>query len=351
MPLSSGKRAFIAVAAVLLAAVIATGFYVYRTQRPLAGASSGAAPDILNLLPPDAPALAYIDVAALRKLQGTQIAALLGLTDVAPEEDRDYQDFVRGTGFDYTRDLDRAAIALWPVAAPAPAGQLGENRVVAIADGRFDQAKIEAYALRTGKLVTRGAQSIYEVPGQPPASFEFLSSTRIALSSGAGAENLLPAANSAGTRARDPATQSRIHRVAGAPIFAVARTDNLPPSAYDALKGSPQFATLARSIQGLTLAGQPDGTLIHLTLDAECDSMKSAAEIAILVDSMRMFGSMALSDPKTRRQMTPGELALAQAVIGKAEVSHQDQWVRLKLDITPEMLGASGANSADPPQK
>ena len=60
------------------------------------------------------------------------------------------------------------------------------------------------------------------------------------------------------TRTRDPAMQSRIHRVAGAPMFAVARTDRLPPSIYAPLHNSPQLEQIARSVQAITLAGQLD---------------------------------------------------------------------------------------------
>ena len=35
--------------------------------------------------------------------------------------------------------------------------------------------------------------------------------------------------------------RARINRVAGAPIFAVARTDNLPPQFYESLRSSRQF--------------------------------------------------------------------------------------------------------------
>ena len=98
--------------------------------------------------------------------------------------------------------------------------------------------------------------------------------------------------------------QGRIKRVAGAPIFAVARTDRLPASFYAGFKNSPQLEQLARSIRGLTLAGQPSGNDVNVALDAECDSMTNAIKISTLIDTFRMVGSMALHDPKMRGQMT-----------------------------------------------
>ena len=327
------KRLLIALLAVI--AVIAGALYLYRARRAASPATAALAPNILSLLPPRAPAIAYIDASALRRLQDSPLAAILGLTQAGPQPDRDYQDFVHATGFDYTRDLDKAAIAFWP--AISPSGDISENRVIAIADGRFDESKIKAYALRAGHVITHNAHSIYEVPGNPPVSFEFVSSTRIALASGPDSESFLPASTPSPL---DPAMQARINRVAGASVFAVARTDNLPPQFYESLRSSPQFQNLAHSVQSLALAGRPDGDLIHLTLEAECNSMQNAMEWVTLLDSLRIFGPVALADPKTRSQMTPSQISLLETLINKTTIAHQDRAVRLSLDLTPAMLGA-----------
>jgi hypothetical protein len=346
MPLSSTKRALLAIAVIIGLGAVGLGVHLYRQHRPLPGSSAGAAPDLLGQLPADAPAVGYIDVAALRGLQNSPLAAVLGLTAPGPQADREYAEFVRQTGFDYTRDLDRAAVAAWPQSLLTPVGGMGENRVLAIADGRFNEQKINAYALRTGRLVARGAQPVYEVPGNPPLSFACLSPTRIVLASGKNASDLLIVS---GATARDPGMQARIARVAGAPIFAVARTDQFPRSFYSNFANSPQLERLARSVRSLTLAGQPDGEKITIALDAECDSMTNALQLATLLDILRMGSSMALSDPKTRRQMNREQAAFLRAVVSQVKVAHQDKWVRLTLDLTPEMLGASHSSSADPP--
>ena len=335
--MSSAKRALVVVAAVVCVAAVGAAVRIYRWHRPLAGPSAGSAPSILNQLPPDAPAFAYIDVAALRRLHDSPLAAMLGVAGANPQQDRDYRDFVRDTGFDYTRDLDRAAIAFWPSGAPTTSRGAAENRTLAIADGRFDQSKITAYALRTGRAITAGQRPVYFVPGNPDITFKFVSATRIALASGP--ENVLSAETE--PKPRDPAMQERISRVAGAPIFAVARADNMPPGFYDGLRSAPQFENVARSIQGLTLAGQPDGGVIHVTLDAECDSMTNAIELATVVESLRLLGSMALADPKARAQMNKEQLAFLNALLNQAKVTHQDRIVRLVLDVTPAMLGES----------
>ena len=345
MPLSSTKRALVAVAVIVAIGSAGLGVYLYRQHRPLPGASAGSAPDLLGQLPADAPIISYIDVAALRGLQNSPLAAVLGLTSAGPQADREYAEFVGETGFDYTRDLDRAAIAAWPQGLLAP-DSMSENRILVVADGRFNEQKIKMYALRTGRVVAHGARPVYEVPGKPPLSFEFLSPTRIVLASGKDATDLLTVT---GTAARDPGTQSRIARVAGAPIFAVARTDQLPASFYSNFGNSTQLERLARSVRGLTLAGQPDGDKIKLALDAECDSITNALQLAALLDILRMASSMTLSDPKTRQQMSRDQAAFLRAVANQMKVAHQDKWVRLTLDVTPEMLGARPPSASDPP--
>jgi hypothetical protein len=345
MPLSSTQRALIAIAVVVGLGALCFGVYLHRQHRALPGVSAGATPDLLGQLPTDAPAIGYLNVAALRGLQKSPLAAVLGLTSPGPEADRKYAEFVRGTGFDYTRDLDSVAVAAWPQSIAAAARGIGENRLLAIADGRFDEHRIKVYALRTGKEVARGSLSVYEVPGNPPISLAFLSPTRIVLASGKNASELL---TEAGATIQDAGTQERIARVAGAPIFAVARTDQLPAGFHSNFGNSPQLERLARSVRALMLAGQPDGDKIKIALDAECDSMTNALQLATLLDILRMASSMTLSDPKTRRQMNQEQAAFLSAVVKQVKVSHQDKWVRLTLDLTPQMLGASSVSTTDP---
>jgi hypothetical protein len=338
MPLTSKKRALIALAALVCAATAAAGVYLYRQKQPLPPANAGRAPDIFSELPAGAPVIAYVDVADLRALQSAPLASVLGLAAPGPAADRDYRNFVRDTGFDYVRDLDKVAAAFWPANFLQVSGGMGDNRVVAVGSGRFDQRKIEAYALRTGKVVILGARPVYVVPGDPPVAFEFISRTRIRITSGSDPLSLLTASRGPSP---DAAMQSRIARVAGAPIFAVARTDQLPNSFYANFRNSPQLEQFARSIHGLTLAGQPDGDEIKTALDAQCDSMKNAFEIAALLDTFRMVGTMALADPKTRRQMTRQQDEFLTALLSQAKITHQDNWVRLTFDITPAMLSAA----------
>jgi hypothetical protein len=357
MSISSTNRAVIALLVLLVLILAAVGGFYYWQHRPLPPmvsavpgvAMSGPEPGILSELPSDAPVIAYVDVAALRKLQNSPLAAVLGLTSPGPQADREYADFVRETGFDYERDLDHAGIALWPAGFGTPANVLGEDRVIAIADGRFDQQKIRAYALRSGKVAAADKNEVLEVPGNPPVSLEFLSATRIALASGKNATTLLADIRPDGSGTRDAALQSRIERVAGAPIFAVARTSNLPSSFYANFRNAPQLDQLIRSIQALTLAGQPDGDNLKVALDAESDSMKNAMQISFLLETGRMAGAMALSTPDARRQMTRQQIAFLSSLLGDAKITHRDKLIRLSFTITREMLAASPAKPVPTP--
>lgn len=349
MALSSTKRALIAVAVLVCVAAVGAAFYIYRSSRPLPAVSSGPAPGIFDQLPSGAPVVAYIDVASLRKLQNSPFSDLLGLTGTVNSGkskqpvDRDYAQFLRGTGFDYTRDLDQAAIAVWPTDLSPAGNDAGANPSLAIADGRFDQRKIITYALRVGgRPENVGGRERYIVPGKPTVAFQFLSPTRIVIASGKHPEELLNLPNTSAATT-DPATQARVQRVAGAPIFGVVRTSQLPADFYANFKNSPQLESVIRNIQSLSVSGRPEGDQIQVTADAECTSMTNAIEFSTLLDTFRVLGEMSLSDPKVRRQMqmTREQAEFTEALVQQAKISHQDRWVRVAIDITPAMLGAS----------
>ena len=360
VPLSSTKRALLSLAALIaIAAAGAAALYIRSLNRPFPAKGAGPAqsilsqqpqaapqpPGILDELPPDAPAVAYIDVAELRKLRGTPLAAILGLTGSGPQSDSDYREFVRNTGFDYARDLDRLAVAIWPASLErtAPGEILGDNKVLAIADGRFDERRIKAYALKSRGIVKkRGTEEVYEVPGKPPVSFEFLSPSRIAIASGKDLK-YMATPHLAG---RDPVVQAGIGRIASAPLFAVARTDRLPSAFYANFKNSPQLERLARSVQFVTLAVQPQSDALAMKVDGETSSMKDALEIAALLEISRVGASMALADPRTTRQLTPEQAAFVGSLVKQVKIAHREQWVGLSLDVTPAMLAAIPKSSA-----
>src|SRR5260370_29435456 len=95
----------------------------------------------------------------------------------------------------------------------------------AVAEGRFDRNKVEAYAARSGVRENRGGREIFSVPLGDPGhriSFVFLSKNKIALTDAADiASFLAPVADSADMRN----WRERFARLAGSPVFAVFLPD------------------------------------------------------------------------------------------------------------------------------
>src|ERR1700719_1222218 len=142
------KRRWIWSAAILLLAI--GGVYPYlRWSR----AGEGTRSALLEAMPADASAVFFVELAELRP---TQFAAELFKWAPRPAADAEYARFVRDTGFDYERDLDRAALAVIKKGA--------NTAFFAIADGRFDRKKIAAYLLPWGTREMRGTRELFSVP-------------------------------------------------------------------------------------------------------------------------------------------------------------------------------------------
>src|SRR5271165_2968945 len=114
-----------------------------------------AAPDAARLLP-DSDAVFYINLEPIRVL-----------TDLGkkPAKDRDpqYEEFVRQTGFEFERDLDKAAFAIhYGVAAK---GKPAETRYSEIFQGHFDSARVGDYLRKLASSVERYRDfDIYIIP-------------------------------------------------------------------------------------------------------------------------------------------------------------------------------------------
>jgi len=162
----------------------------------------------------------------------------------------------------YERDLDRLAISIFREAS--------SSRVVAIADGRFDRKKIEAYGAKFGALKSSSGKTIYAVPVGGPsrtAFFSFLRNDRVAWSNNA--------SYFAEPRAAVSSADWREHflRLAGTPVFAVLHEDSdaLGDFAQHAPGGlrSPQLASLLSQLQWISIGGKPEGNLLRVVIDGE----------------------------------------------------------------------------------
>src|SRR5229473_2877671 len=143
------KRGWIALAAGLLSLSAAT-FYAYWRY---SAHSSTARGDLLEMLPADAGAVLFADLAELRT---TPLVAQLYTWAPQPEPDEDYAQFLRETGFHYERDLDHLAIAFEKTGK--------DSTLFAVADGEFDRQKISALAIKSGTVERRGGREIFAIP-------------------------------------------------------------------------------------------------------------------------------------------------------------------------------------------
>jgi len=121
------KRTWIALAAIIvvLGAAVFFGYQKWGLQ------NGSAREEALALVPTDAIAILFADFDELR-----QVPFIAKLYEWAPkpQADADYAQFLKETGFDFERDLERITIAV------EKHGQ--DSTLFAILDGKFDRQKI-----------------------------------------------------------------------------------------------------------------------------------------------------------------------------------------------------------------
>ena len=292
--------------------------------RARSASKAGSLPELLEMAPPDSTFIGYADVSALREDPLVRRAAALAQPAA---EDRDYAEFVRATGFDYQRDLDRVVFA-----ARAGAASGG---TMAVAEGRFDQKKIEEYALRSGKLDHQNGRDVYVVPSATPGkniSFAFLSATRIAVSDGA---DFLTTTGGSSPVVLDPGMRERLSRVAAAPLFFAAKTPAGGASGTAAAPGAP---SLLQGVNWLDFAARPDGGDVIVSAEGECSNPQDAQKVAGTLEFLRGLLQSALTDSKATIHMAPASAAAAARLLKAASVTTTAERVRLLVTLTPDML-------------
>ena len=289
---------------------------------------------------PGAPTLVYLDLAAMRASSFYQHRPDKGPIAVP---NQDYADFVRSTGFDFEKDLDRVVIASWP----APSGKEPKKNVV-IAEGRFDRAKIRDYAVRKGKLDHQQGREVFLFPattGMGWNSITFLDDHRIALVAGHEHRSSLRGAFQRSRRRSCP--RARRARGRRRRVRDHARAADSGQSGAGGAQGaaSAQLMSLARSVQWITLAARPEGDNLRISLEGECDNSTDALQIKSALEVMRMFGRAGLESPKTRQSMDPATLAMLQTLLTSAEVTQAAERVRILIELTPDIFKLSGPAS------
>ena len=347
------KRHTIAVAAPLLLLVVA--FFTYQMW-----SRDGNAPraSMLSAMPSGTSTVIFADFSALRQ---SPFTTQLLTWAPRPQVDDDYTQFLRETGFDYERDLDRVAIAAIK--------RERDTAFFVVADGRFDQKKIDVYASQFGTPNKLAGREIFSVlastaaPNPTPRkiSLTFLGSDRIALSSGADLADLL-STPATGQDAKD--WRERFDRLAGSPVFAVIRQDAAPGTALSSRAPggfqSPQLSSLLDQLQWITIAGKPDGDRLRVVGEGESASDMTAHQLADMLNGILVMAQAGLSGPQVRQQLNPQARETYLDALKGAEVSRIDRGdtksVRVVFNVSPQLLAIARshvpvlapASSADP---
>jgi hypothetical protein len=321
------------IGAVLTACALLAAALFYLTSLRGKTASASPAPELLSSLPAGAPTLVYLDLTEVRASSFYQHRPDKGPIAVPNQE---YADFVGSTGFDFEKDLDRVAVASWPAIGNE------QRKTVVIAEGRFDRAKIRDYAMRKGKLDRQQGHDVFLFPAKDRMGFSsvtFLDEHRIAIVAGPSIAPLLAAHSD--DPAADPARE-RAARLDGAAAFVITRVppapDNFAPGGAEAS----QLASLARSVQWITLAARPEGDNLRISLEGECDNGTDALQLKSALEILRMFGRAGLDSPKTRQSMDPAALAMLETLLSTAEVTQAAGRVRILIEINPDVWKLSG---------
>jgi hypothetical protein len=284
---------------------------------------------LVQQLPANASAVVFVDVAALRSSSFANELVSLAPTSA---QDPAYTQFVEGTGFDYSRDLDRVALALWP--------QTASTSVVALAEGRFDHATIERYALRTGgHLVAIHDQAIYEVREEDSprlVRFTFLAPGEIALADGPALSQVLRSQNSPHL---DAQMSELVSRLSSAPIYAAARTQDLPRDIGIDVAHFAQLAAMLRTIHTVVASGRPSADNLKLFASADCDSTLNALKLSTTLQGLLWMGRAALADSRTQQQIG-SQWPAFDAMLKAADISHDGHLLQLRILLTPQMLQA-----------
>jgi len=335
-------KAKILAAIMIVVALALGGFLAYHHWH--ADSSQNQRERLLSLMPEDASAVMYVDAAQLHS--SPFLVALFRLAPkVAP--DNDYAQFLKETGFNYETDLDRMALAI--------NRQSPNATVFAVAEGKFDRKKIEAFAAQYGSLKTANGETLFAVPlngANRKAYFTFLSNDRVAWANDSSYFFQKPRSGSANN------WSEHFLRVAGTPIFGVLRQDAETGEALAAQAPggfrSPQLATLLAELQWISISAKPEGDSLQVVLDGECPTETTEHQLKDMLSGLVVLAQIGLNDPKTRKRLDPtvreGYLQLLQSADIQQVERGTSRSVRVIFEVSPKLLVAekNAGSGADP---
>jgi len=324
------------------AVIVAGGYFSYAHF----AAAGNSRESLLRALPPHASTVIYLDVEEFRRAAILKAAATWGATATgSATTDPEYKEFVKETGFDYEKDLDRAGIAV-------------ENRgakrsYFALADGKFDRKKVETYLRKNGRSEQAGGREVFHVATRDPnrtISMTFLSNERIAMTD---SDDLITEIKSGANSDGHAEWTERFARLAGTPVFVLIRQD---AAIGEILNGrtpgglsSPQLATLLNQLLWISVAGKPEGESFRAVIEGECPNEASMRQLADFLNGITLMAQAGLNDAKLRQQMDPAEREAYVQVLNSVEVTKLDRGssksVRAVLMVTPEAWAGLSAGT------
>jgi hypothetical protein len=336
------SRKTVLIASGLTVFAIAGAVLLYSGLRRGEAAQASPAAELFSELPAGAPTLVYADLAAIRASSFYKRRPDHGPIAMP---DRDYADFVQSTGFNFEKDLDRVAMAAWPLEPGQEKNKPSEQKIILVAEGRFDQRKIRDYATRKGKIDRQQGHDVFQFsntarPGV--SSLTFLNDHRVAIVEGPSIAQLLE--HRGESSASDPARQ-RAARVEGAAVFVITRAPTVPGNSSPGGAQASQLLSMAKSVQWITLAARPEGDNLRLSLEGECLTATDARQLQSALQLLRMLGQAGLESPKTRKSMDPATLGVAETLLKSADVSATAERVRILVELTPDILKLGGARA------
>lgn len=338
---TSRRRWLFVLAAILFAGVLYSLDALWRSP----DSSLRTRSFLLQQMPSDARGIFFVDFQALRESSfGSKFSAWLPKLAIDP----DYLQFCDRTGFDLQRDLQQIAMAATSSGA--------DSHFFLVAQGRFDQARLQAYAEHSAVHERRSDVEIFsfELPDRRKISLTFLDRSTIAVTD---APDLVPLLHTRRGNFHSSDWDVRFARLAGSSIFTVIHLDtdanataaSLHLSAPIGLQ-SPQLSTLLNQLQWVTLAGKPQDSALQVVLEGECQSEQTARQLADLLNGALLMAKAGLDSPQMRRQLGPASrdayLELAKTVDVNRFDRGETKSVRIIFDITPKLLDAIRTESS-----
>lgn len=318
-----------------LVLVILPGILAYRHWHARDNAAERQ--EMLSLLPADPSMVMFLDLQQFRN--SAFLPQLLAWVPRASAE-KDYADFVRTTGFQYERDLDRVALAFTGTGANAIS--------YAIAEGRFNRKKLLDYAKRSGRsLEIKGLQvvSLNLKPSTRPSFLAFLRDDQIAWTNDTAYEKLFLQ-----TKGFEGKRDWREHfeRLAGSAVFAVVREDAAAVAGIQQQTPggfrSPQLATLLTQLQWITIGGKPEEKNLRVVIEGESETESALNQLKEFLQGILIMAQAGLNGPQNRKQMDRQLREAYVQVLKSAEVEKVDRGaaksVRVVFEVTPEFLEA-----------